>query len=444
MKNMSKFQIVFIGIFLFVSVFSLLVFADIIPLGTKKAAEQSGSGYVVVWGSVPFRTVTGAIEELNRAVKSYTVMYIEKNPDNIEQELIEALASGKGPDIILFTDDQLLRIQDKLYPLPYASYPQALFASEFATEANLLISPGGLLGLPIGIDPLVMYYNQDMFDSASIAFPPKTWTEVSEIVIPKLTKRDIVDSSKITTSAIALGAYSNVGHAKDILSALFFQTGQNIVTKDASFGFISPLSSSISNIGAVQALDFYSSFSNPSNENYSWNRSMKDSLSSFVSGSLGIYLGYASEIGNITKTNPNLHFMVAKFPQSENTNISVTIGKMYSVGILKSSKNLNTSFLAAGTMSKPEFVTTFTKAMNIAPARRDLLSTRPEDSYSGIFYESALSARGWYDPNRSATEIIFKDVIERVSRGEQKSRDAIFYMGASLTRLLQAVVPVVQ
>ena len=38
-------------------------------------------------------------------------------------------------------------------------------------------------------DPLVMYWNQDIFTSSGIAQPPKTWTEFLSI-IPELSVTD--------------------------------------------------------------------------------------------------------------------------------------------------------------------------------------------------------------------------------------------------------------
>lgn len=443
MKNMSKFQIIFIGVFLAIGVLALLIFADVIHIGSGKTAQQQGSGSVMIWGTLPFRSMSGAFDALNRTAKDYMVIYIEKSPDTLEQELVEALASGGGPDMILFRDDQILRIKDKLFPFPFTSYPQASFLSSFVGEAGLLVTPAGILGLPIGIDPLVMYYNQDMFDSANIPIPPTTWGGISDTVVPKLTLHDSSDNSKITQSGIALGTYSNITHAKDILMAIFLQAGQSIVNMTEN-GFSSPLNSGMSNKGGIQALDFYTSFANPIKSNYSWNKSLRTSREAFTSGSLATYFGYASEIETILKTNPNLRFAVSKFPQSNSSTTSVTLGRMYSVGILKSSKNINTAFLAAGLMSQPEFVNTVVPAVHIAPARRDLLSKRPDDAYSQLFYESALFSRGWYDPNRAKTETIIRDTIESISRGERTTTEAVSYLGSSLETLLRAIPGMVQ
>jgi multiple sugar transport system substrate-binding protein len=41
---------------------------------------------------------------------------------------------------------------------------------------EMLSDEGRLWGLPAGIDPLVMYYNQDLFDAAGVPYPESRWT----------------------------------------------------------------------------------------------------------------------------------------------------------------------------------------------------------------------------------------------------------------------------
>ena len=41
---------------------------------------------------------------------------------------------------------------------------------------QLFSSQGKTWAIPAGVDPFVMYYNQDLFDQASLAYPTETWT----------------------------------------------------------------------------------------------------------------------------------------------------------------------------------------------------------------------------------------------------------------------------
>lgn len=54
-------------------------------------------------------------EKLNPSTK---IVYERKPEDTYEQELIDALAAGRGPDIFLIHNSWLLKHRPKLAPLP--------------------------------------------------------------------------------------------------------------------------------------------------------------------------------------------------------------------------------------------------------------------------------------------------------------------------------------
>lgn len=438
MKGTSKFQIVFIGVFIAALVFAFLVFSDVIPLGKKKSSDNGGTGTVVVWGTMPFTQIAGTVDQLRKAAKSFGVVYVQKDATIMDQDLIEQLASGTGPDLVIFPHDHILRFTDKIYPLPYASYPQVNFTSTFIQEATLMLVPTGVLGLPLAVDPLVMYYNQNMFDTAGVSAPPATWEELVAVTVPALTKHQPNDVSRLTQSAVAMGTSSNILNAKDILSTIFMQVGLDPVII-ANGSYTTPFLTTPQVTTAGKVIEFYTGFSNPTNPNYSWNRSQKQSRDAFISEQLAIYFGYASELPILSKMNPNLRFTVTKMPQSSVAKSAVTAGKLYSVSVMKTSKNLSTAFIAAGMMSEKEFAGALAKDMFIAPARRDLLGSRPEDPYSKVFNESALIARGWRDPNPIQTTIAFNAMIDSVVRGENKGEQAAFFLGEKLQSLLRLV-----
>ena len=438
MKNISKFQIVFMGVLGAAIIFALLIFSGVIPLGKSQTAQTTGSGSVTVWGTIPFTAISGPIDTLKRTVKTFNIVYVQKSKDAIEQQLIEKLASGTGPDMVIFSQDQLLRFQDKISPIPYATYPQATFASSFIDEGRLFLSSTGILGLPLVVDPLVMYYNQNIFNTAGISQPPTTWTEIVTKTIPLLTKQQVGNSSVLTQNAVALGTFANITNAKDIISALFLQTGIIPVYQNGT-QLVTSFMTQTATSGADKALGFYTSFVDPTKSAYSWNQSEKSSRDSFTSEKLAIYFGYASELSGLSKSNPNLSFSVAKFPQSDTSKINATYGKMYSVSVLKSSKNLNTAIIAAQDMSQAPFVTDVANGLHVAPARRDLLTISSPTVYQQVFNQSALIARGWLDPNTIDTETAFHETIDSVLRGAENPTQAIGTLGKKIDAILKTL-----
>jgi multiple sugar transport system substrate-binding protein len=72
---------------------------------------------------------------------------------------------------------QLQAQGDILDMSPFIEHDLAFDPSDFLPGTLEAFSSGeGLWALPLGVDPLVMYYNRDMFDAAGAAYPQSGWT----------------------------------------------------------------------------------------------------------------------------------------------------------------------------------------------------------------------------------------------------------------------------
>ena len=363
--------------------------------------------------------------------------YIEKDKDIFERTLIEALASGTGPDIALLPQDLVLRHSDKTYPIPYESMSARSFKDRFIEEGEVYLNESGILALPFIIDPMVMYWNRDLFSSSGLSSPPSFWDEFYTIA-PLMTLKD--DDSNITRSTISFGEFSNVTHAKDIISLLIMQAGNPIIIEDSlsRSGYRAVLSERFNYEIAPtdSALRFYTEFSNPTKESYSWNRSLPSSLNMFTAGNLAVYFGYASELSEIKRKNPHLNFDVASVPQARDAIRKVTFGRMDGLAILKSSKNISAAFRAATLLSDAKFISALADEFSLPPVRRDLLAKKPVDAFRFLFYDAAIVSRGWLDPSPRDTEIIFKNMIERIVSREAKISTAVSSANGEMEKLL--------
>lgn len=141
------------------------------------------------------------------------------------------------------------------------------------------------MAFPLLVDPLVVYYNKDILVSQNFVVPPTTWKNLQSS-IPYFLKRD--PKNAIVQTPLALGDETNVMHARDILSALFLQTGNPIVAydpiRDQNTATLSRSSSGGTTMPTAEALNFYTSFANPTSSNYAWNSSLPSSLQMFLSG----------------------------------------------------------------------------------------------------------------------------------------------------------------
>lgn len=427
----GNFQIILIVLFIFAAVFGVFVFSGAIPIGNK-ANQAGGLGTVVLWGTVPTSIMSPLIENFNFANTSFVVKYVQKFPETFDKDLLQALAAGAGPDIFFIPDNLTYSYNDKIFTIPYTSYPISAFKNNFAGAGDVFLTGKGILAFPIAIDPLMMYYNRSMLDSNGVVYPPKYWDDLASFV-PSLTKKD--DLGKVVKSAFALGQYSNVLHAKDILATIFMQTGSPIVAEKDGL-FTSALNNSFGKYNLGSILQFYTNFADSLKDVYSWNKSLPNSRDAFSSENLAFYFGFASELQTLVNKNPNQNFLVASIPQIKNANTKLTSARVTGIAISSFSKNFTTAIVAASLMATEDFASQFVKVLNVAPARRDLLKTVPGDIFSPAFYTSALYARSWLDPSPVDTDEIFRGMIDRVLSNNMSPDNAVSDADSKLRLLL--------
>jgi len=428
---MSTFQLAVISIFvafIVIGVGAFALFGGVFGGG--------GIGAVTVWGTMPQETGDYLLDSLRSADKSLQdVSYIEKGAGSYESTMLNAMASGAAPDLFLVTQEQLGAFSDKIITIPYGTVSQSQFTSSFVDEGQLFLTPQGSLGLPFMIDPLVMYWNRDLFGSAGIASAPVYWNDFLTLA-PKMYSAN--SSQNITRSAVALGAWSNVAHAKEILSTLFMQAGEPITGRNSSGALMPVFGNTPSNTSgnpAESALRFYTEFGNPSKTTYSWNRSLPRSDEAFIAGSLGVYFGFASEYKTLGERNPNLRFAVAVMPQLQAGNKS-TYGTMTALAIPRAARNVAGAASVAQKLTGAPAAAVLAAYTGLPSARRDVALDTSVSTVSDVFAQSALIARGWVDPGQKDTDQVFKTMIESVVSGGSEPSGAVSEAAQEFVRLI--------
>jgi hypothetical protein len=198
----------------------------------------------------------------------------------------------------------------------------------------------------------------------------------------------------------------------------------------------SPRAATTDALPTVQALDFYTSFANPTTNNYTWNSSLPESLQNFLAGKSAFYIGRASELFSIQSQNPNLNFDVTQLFQSASATRPVTFGSFIAVGIMTKARNAPAANAAAVQMANSANIDTLSKALSLPPVRRDLLQVSQNNPYIGVFFQAALSAFSWPDPNPASTNKIFRDMITNVNSNTTDTQTAI----ANAARDLQSSI----
>ena len=437
MKTMTTFQIILTVSFGVVAVLGVFFFS-IARFNTGADAPGNTQGGVVIWGTIDESVVRGVITRLQETYKGFDVTYVQKRDEVFDQDLVESIANGVGPDAVFLSHDLIERHKQKITQIPFESLSVRTFRDTFVEEAELYLTNTGMIGFPFLIDPMVMYWNRSIFANAGLARPPREWVEFHDLA-RTLTMKDA--AGNITRATAPLGGFSNITHAKSLVTLLIMQAGNPIIEYNNETGNRRVVLTANDNNGStpvISALDFYTEFSNPSAASYTWNRSLPNSQDLFVSGDLALYFGFGSELQEIRKKNPNLNFDIVMMPQIQGETTRMTFGKMQAITVLKSAKNPQGAFVAMRELTGTIATQYLIEHSNYAPVRRDLVNNvNPRNPYKSVLYTSGLIARGWLDPNPDKSNLIFRMMIENITSGLQSPESAVSRANNELNLLVK-------
>ena len=411
------------------------VFFGILP-----GSRQSKPSQVTLefWGlfddSAIWQPIFDAYKKNNNTV---AFNYVQMNPDTYEQDLIEALASGKTPDIIMFRSSWLAKHGNKISSLPEAMMTLRNFQETFPDVATVdFVSQNKIYALPIWTDVLAMFYNKDLFNTAGIATPPKTWDDFIKAV-QKLSARD--KYGNLTKSGAAIGMANNVNNAADILSLLMLQAGTKMISDDgteAAFDKSITAGNSTYKPGE-SALRFYTDFTNPKSSAYTWNDKLPNSFDAFTLGQTAIIFDYAVNIPRLKQKAPNLRLGIAPVPQLTGAAKVVNYADFwgYSVPLVSQNKDAAWNFLVF--LTTKDINKYFSNIVSRPGSRRDVIGEEQTDPNIGVFSEEMLAATNWYRVDPAAVDNVFKDMINSVVLENAKPADAISDAAAKITFLMR-------
>lgn len=428
--------------------------------GLKPPAPENYQVSLEIWGvfddSDAYDKIFSQYRALNSHVKS--IQYRKLTPETYKEDLINALASGKGPDILMMRNSWRLAFEDKTAPAPTVLLTEKEYRDALVDVAanDFIGTENKIYGIPTSVDSLALYYNKDLFNIAGISEPPTTWDEVAKVA----KKLNTIDQfGTITRSGIALGTGLNINRSSDILAVMMMQLGSDINTpRNNQVGF--------SDSESADALDFYSQFAHVGSPTYSWNAREHYSIDAFYEGTLAMMVNYSWQYETIKQKNAKLNIGVAPLPQfdaSKPANLAnywgyavaknkaaptpkpnaapVDLVKQNDLRIFESwqflkylalaGKDKKITFYNALSQVGKDFTLNgdptkeYLEATHKPAARRDLLTEQQKDVALSPFAFGNLIAKNWYQGDPEAVDGIFIDMIDSVNRGEKKIQDAL-------------------
>lgn len=343
-----------------------------------------------------------------------TFEYTKKNIENYEADLLNALAAGNGPDIYSINNTWVPRYMDKITPAPdkvftVKDYREA-FVDSMVTD---LIKDNKIYGTALWVDSLGLYYNKDLMGTAGIAVPPKTWDQLAE-QSRKITRQDA--NGYFSRSGVAIGTNSNVNRGVDVIYLLMLQAGTIPWTADGS----SPQFAGSVNKGGNQvnpgeeAVSFYTSFSDPSGGNYTWNEDSDYSTDAFANGRAAFLYGYSYTRGQIDAKAPNLNYDVAPVPQNNLDNPTVNYSNYFAEVVSKQSKQSAWAWDFLKFATSKDSLDKYYKTDKQPSSRRDLIELQTSDVEIGVFAHANLTGKTFYKADEAKFDAIIGDMIDNI------------------------------
>ncbi|MEO8065889.1 MAG: extracellular solute-binding protein [Candidatus Doudnabacteria bacterium] len=398
----------------------LLILAGVLFFftGSKPTTPKNNGKVTLVWWKTfeDTENVQDLINDYQTANKNVSITFVKKDPSDYEQQLVNAIAAGTGPDIFSIHNDWLPKHQDKITPAPDSLMNVRSYKDNFVdVSTSDFVKDNKIYAVPLAVDLLVLYYNKDILGSSGISQPPATWPELVADV-QKITKVD--SPGTFSRSGIALGTSSNVSRAVDILNLLMLQNGTNFYSPDfnsATFDqtLTLPNSSESFNPGAT-ALAFYTQFANPAKVSYTWNAKSNFSIDAFTQGKVAMMLGYQYMEPMVRSKAPTLNWDVSGIPQVSTTATKVNFANYWGETVSKSSKNTAAAWDFLNFITSKQELTKYYAKHKLVASRKDILPFQILDTDLGAFAENALTARSVYKKDANLFEGVFAKMIDDV------------------------------
>ena len=374
----------------------------------KKTATSEAEVTLTIWRAADnqeaFAEIIKEYQSDNPNVK-INVVYDEKwkdDPELYRQASIDALSTGKGPDIWSVRNDWMAYDHNKLRPAPDGALA-AYAAKDYANETNStivqktlvpVVAKDGLYncenktlvqaldinsiastdlskcevyGLPMSVDTLGLYINQSIIEQALTALSqtnkvtqslspetltklkkiltngPSTWTDLVDVA-PYIT---VMSGNAISTSEVAMGTGSNIEQAPGIIASILMQSGAEIIKSDLSAAtFDLPKSGSVGDeYPGVSAMQFYSNFARPlkinssdANPLYTWNNSFSSAKDAFATNKLAMIFEDSRFASELVYRKSTVKTTIKPMPQL-NANEPKVYGSYWFETVTNNSKN---------------------------------------------------------------------------------------------------------
>ena len=454
---------------IFKRIFAIAIIAVLVGQGCTKGPTQEAKKLaepvtLTIWSAIDDDDAYDQMMRNFRQSYPYASLVFKRyRLEEYEDQLLNALAEDRGPDIFMIHNTWVGKYLSKISPQP----PKVKVARQVVTgnlkkEVTIevqeisTISPTKLrnefvdvvaadtirkvdvaddpkhpdyqeriLGLPMSVDTLALYYNKDLLNAAGIPNPPENWADVQE----QVRKLALVSAEgNIIRAGIGMGTGENVERSPDIISLLMMQNGAEM-SDDRGYITFNQMPDSLRDTleqpPAYGALRFYTDFANPGKNVYTWNADQPNSMDAFIRGTSAFFLGYHYQLPTIRANAPKLNLGITSVPQIQGTpEVNYANYWLWTVSTKSDAPDLAWHFI--NYMTGEDGVKLYQEELPRPTARRSFIAEQLEDPDLGVFASQLLTAKSWYrgsDPE--AMESAMMDLIETVPADDRALRDSL-------------------
>lgn len=286
--------------------FSMAALTACAPAETPKPQEKTVLQLWHYWNRGDSRQcLAKLIREFNETHEDIEIQANYIADEDFKKRLVLAASEGEQPDLAI-VDSSDIQYYDKVGILEDLS--TEIREEDYLSRAliSCRTKDGRIVGLPLGLNCLIFYYNEDILKQAGVK-PPKTLEEF-------VTAAEAVTSDRV--SGCAFPALQSEESSYCFLPILWNYGGSlaqiNSPAGKAAFGFLKQLAEN----GAL------------SEDNV--NMTISDIVWEFANENIAMAFMTSSYENEIREENPNLNFAVAKLPCGENS-ITISGGEVLTV-----------------------------------------------------------------------------------------------------------------
>jgi multiple sugar transport system substrate-binding protein len=431
---------------------------------SQEARSLSAQQELNIWSVIDDEDVYHDIIATFRKSYPYaTIKFRRYRLEEYEEELLNAMAEDRGPDIFMVHNTWVGKYVPKIQPSPLTvKVAQQVVTGTVKKEVSMqvrdqkTVSPTSLrrefvdvvpqdairmvdvapegskpemaervVALPMSVDTLALYYNKDLLNAAGIATPPETWEQFQNQV-RELVETD--DLGEIVQAGAGFGTGSNVERAPDIVSLLMMQN-RTVMTNNSGYPQFDKtpreISDQVDEAPGIQALKFYTDFADPGKNVYTWNNEQPNSLDAFIQGTSAFFIGYSYYLPQIRANAPKMNLGITEIPQIAG-NPEVNYANYWLWTVSKKTKSPDLAWHLVNNMTGEEQAPIYLDEAKRPAARRALLEAQFEDPDIGVFATQVLTAKSWFigvDPKAMETAMI--DMIDSIVEDGMEIKDAI-------------------